>query len=110
MSLDQARLDRIEEKIDKLVDTVIALARAEEKLINLEEDLKTLVQRSVESEKLVAQHEKRITDTEMTVIVIRRIFWIVVSCIITTLGGIYITQSAQHHEPVKQEIHSQVKP
>jgi hypothetical protein len=35
LAADQSRLDRIENKIDKLADTVIALARAEEKLINL---------------------------------------------------------------------------
>lgn len=32
----QNRLDRIEEKIDKLSETVISLARAEEKLMSLE--------------------------------------------------------------------------
>ena len=30
-----ARLDRIDEKIDKMADAVIALARAEEKIITL---------------------------------------------------------------------------
>ena len=39
---DERRLDRIEEKIDKLSETVISLARAEEKLINLEEDRKVI--------------------------------------------------------------------
>lgn len=35
---DNSRLDRIEAKIDKLAETVVAIARAEEKLVNLEEE------------------------------------------------------------------------
>lgn len=35
---EQARLDRIESKIDKLSDAVISIARAEEKLANLQSD------------------------------------------------------------------------
>ena len=39
-----SRLDRIEEKIDKLSETVISLARAEEKLISLEKTNTSLMQ------------------------------------------------------------------
>ena len=39
---DDRRLDRIEEKIDRLSETVISLARAEEKLIALESDRNTI--------------------------------------------------------------------
>lgn len=35
---EEARLDRIESKIDKLSDAVVAIARAEEKLANLQTD------------------------------------------------------------------------
>ena len=31
-----SRLDRIEEKLDKLTDAMVAMARAEEKIANLE--------------------------------------------------------------------------
>ena len=34
---DKTRLDRIEEKIDRMSEAVIALARAEEKIISLDE-------------------------------------------------------------------------
>ncbi len=38
MTKDEAnRLDRIEEKIDKLSEAIISLARAEEKIHNLED-------------------------------------------------------------------------
>lgn len=36
ISTNNDRFDRIEEKLDRLTDTVVALARAEEKLISLE--------------------------------------------------------------------------
>ena len=35
---NESRLDRIEQKIDKLADAMISLARAEEKIIALQED------------------------------------------------------------------------
>ena len=34
---DYSRLDRIEEKIDKLTDAMVTIARAEEKLVNMEQ-------------------------------------------------------------------------
>jgi len=42
---DDSRLDRIEEKLDKLADAVIAIARAEEKLVNLEKDRNLILER-----------------------------------------------------------------
>ena len=35
---NESRLDRIEQKIDKLADAMISLARAEEKIIALQDD------------------------------------------------------------------------
>ena len=35
---NETRLDRIEQKIDKLADAMISLARAEEKIIALQDD------------------------------------------------------------------------
>ena len=43
--LSDARLDRIEHKIDQLSDAMISLARAEEKLINMEKTSQTLYDR-----------------------------------------------------------------
>ena len=41
---DKQRLDRIEEKIDKLCDAVVSIARAEEKIHSLEEKVVTVWQ------------------------------------------------------------------
>ena len=40
---DDKRLDRIEEKLDKLTDAIVAIARAEEKLVTLEKDRATVM-------------------------------------------------------------------
>lgn len=48
---DQERMDRIEGKIDKLADTVVALARAEEKLVSLEQHRSSQDKRIDQTEK-----------------------------------------------------------
>lgn len=70
------RLDRIEEKIDKLSETVISLARAEEKLINLEEDKKIINDRLNTHSERIDKVEAKVDETDITVRVINRIFWI----------------------------------
>jgi vacuolar-type H+-ATPase subunit E/Vma4 len=42
---DNNRLDRIEEKLDKLTDAIVAIARAEEKLVTLEKDRNLILER-----------------------------------------------------------------
>ena len=41
--VDIQRLDRIETKIDKLAEAIVSIARAEEKLVSLENDKKFLM-------------------------------------------------------------------
>lgn len=81
------RLDRIESKIDKLSETVISLARAEEKLIALENDKKFLMDRMIKNEERVENIEKKIDETSVTVRVINRLFWIVIVAAITGAVG-----------------------
>ena len=42
---DKTRLDRIEEKIDRMSEAVIALARAEEKIISLDETTRMILRK-----------------------------------------------------------------
>ena len=85
------RLDRIEAKIDKLSETVISLARAEEKLISLENDKKFLMERMVRNEEKIDVVEKKIDETSVTIRVINRLFWIVIVAVITgAVGMIFI--------------------
>ena len=42
---DDSRLDRIEEKLDKLTDVLVQIAKTEEKLVNLEKDRNLILER-----------------------------------------------------------------
>lgn len=88
-----SRLDRIEQKIDKLSDAMISLARAEEKLISIEHsniDLKVQINDMRESfenkfdkmQTRIEVLEKKTEDNYKTICVIRRIFWLFVGAVI----------------------------
>lgn len=87
LQVDGARLDRIEAKIDKLAETVISLARAEEKLIALENDKKFLMERMIKNEEKITHIEKKVDETSVTVRVINRLFWITVAVVISGVAG-----------------------
>jgi tetrahydromethanopterin S-methyltransferase subunit G len=91
IAADNHRLDRIEQKIDKLAETVISLARAEEKLIALEGDKNFIMERMIKNEEKVDNIEKKVDETIVTVRVINRLFWIVIAAVATgAVGMIFI--------------------
>lgn len=85
LQADQARLDRIESKIDKLSDTVVALARAEEKLVNLESSRYQILDTLDAHEERLDEHEKRLGQGDITLNTITRVFWIAVTSAIGAL-------------------------
>ena len=72
-----ARLDRIEVKIDKLSDAMISLARAEEKLIAIEQNNHANFERLNRFSAKLDDIEKKVDDNARTVQIINRLFWIV---------------------------------
>ena len=88
--MDAARLDRIETKIDKLAETVISLARAEEKLIALESDREEIHRRVGNVEEAVLKVDRKIDDQGVTVQVINRLFWIIVSVAAAAAVGVFL--------------------
>ena len=87
-----ARLDRIEQKIDQMSEAIIALARAEEKIITLTEfgkqqgeQILTLINRVDRLEGLVRQNAS-------TVNVINKLFWIVIAAAATAITGMLFIQ------------------
>lgn len=79
------RLNRIEEKIDKLSDAMILMVRAEEKLIALESKYASQYDRMNRfSEKLDAI-EKKVDDNARTVNTINKLFWL---AIVSAAGAI----------------------
>jgi len=86
------RLDRIEQKIDHMAEAIIALARAEEKIITLAEigkqqgaQILTLINRVDTLETLVRQNAG-------TVSVINKLFWIVIAAAATAITGMLFIQ------------------
>jgi|TARA_B110000858_G_C17635140_1_gene395378 anaerobic glycerol-3-phosphate dehydrogenase len=82
-----ARLDRIEEKIDKLCDAIISLARAEEKIATMAEfgkqqgeQLLTLINR-------VDKLDQVVRENQATVNIINKLFWIVMASAATAITG-----------------------
>jgi len=84
---EKTRLDRIEEKIDKMADAIVALARAEEKISNLDETTRIILKRMVAQEERLRHVEQQQADAEGTLKTIKSIAWTFVSAIITALGG-----------------------
>jgi IS30 family transposase len=87
-----ARLDRIEQKIDQMSEAIIALARAEEKIITLTEfgkqqgeQILTLINRVDRLEELVRKNAS-------TVEIINRLFWIVTAAAATAITGMLFIQ------------------
>lgn len=85
MADTDARLDRIEEKLDKLSDVVVSIARFEEKMDAYNEYRERSWERMNKfSEKLDAI-DKKVEDNCRTVHMINKLFWI---AIVSAIGAI----------------------
>ena len=80
------RLDRIESKIDKLAETVVQMARVEEKLISMENDKKVIFAKLFKLDEQVMVHDRKIDETDITVKAINRLFWIIVTALVGTVA------------------------
>lgn len=73
------RLDRIEEKIDKLSEAMISLARAEEKLIQIEKNNHASYERMNRFSEKMDRLEEAVVENAHTVRIISRLFWVVIA-------------------------------
>ena len=81
------RLDRIEEKIDKLTDFMVAIARAEEKQAQDSEEIKHILRRMEKADVKSDSVETRVDKTEVRVSLISKVFWsAVIATIVATIG------------------------
>lgn len=86
------RLDRIENKIDKLSETVVSMARVEEKILALENDKKFLMEKIIAIDSNLRKVESRGNETASSLSFITKVFWIALSAVITTVVAMYITK------------------
>ena len=84
------RLDRIEEKIDKLSDAVIAIARTEEKLASLQADHNKNYDRMNRFSEKLDNIESCVQDQARTITVINKVFWIFLISIAGAMAAMYI--------------------
>ena len=82
-----ARLDRIEEKIDRMSEAIIALARAEEKISNLTEISRQQAELLVAMESRIDHVESTVQSNTSMVNIINKIFWIIISAAAVSVTG-----------------------
>jgi peptidoglycan hydrolase CwlO-like protein len=73
------RLDRIEEKIDKLSEVLIAMARAEEKIQGLTEDHDKMYSRINNLSQKIDKLDEQVVKNTQTVTTIHKLFWVVIA-------------------------------
>lgn len=84
---EKHRLDRIEEKIDKMAEAVIALARAEEKISGLSETSHIILKRLVEYDNRMRLVEKQSSESANKLRSITMFFWTIVTAISMSVVG-----------------------
>ena len=82
-----ARLNRIEEKIDKLNEAMISLARAEEKLIAIEKNNHANYDRMNRFSQKLDNIEDKVGDNSRTIGVITKSFWLVTSAVVLAFAS-----------------------
>lgn len=82
MSIETDRLDRIEEKIDKLSDAIVSLARVEEKIADLEVRREEQHDRLNSLSRKIDSIDTHVTSLVEKVSVMQKVGWIIVSVFI----------------------------
>ncbi len=73
------RLDRIEDKIDKLSEVITAMARAEEKIENLSNDHDKMYERINRLSQKLDDVEHRVIQNSQTTATIHKLFWVAIA-------------------------------
>lgn len=84
---NQSRLDRIEEKIDKLSEAMIMIARAEEKLHHMEAKYNSTYDRMNKFSAKLDAIEAQTTESARTIGFINKLFWVAVVAISGTIAA-----------------------
>jgi hypothetical protein len=88
---DDARLERIEKKLDEVGQAIVALARMEERMITLFKRMDTLDQEQAHHGRRITLIENKVGSNGQMLRFAERVFWIVVTAgvaFIFTRGGL----------------------
>ena len=80
--MDESRLVRIEQKLDKLADAVVSLARMEERMITLFKRMDSYESRQSEIESRVTEVEKISVSRGAVFRIVDKATWIVVGIVV----------------------------
>ena len=86
------RLDRIENKLDKLSEAIVSLARAEEKISQMEKFLHQQMELLVDGQRRLEEVERKVMSNATTINVINKLFWIVMAAAATAITGMLLMQ------------------
>jgi len=82
----EERMDRIESKIDKLSEVLVQMARVEERILNGEEQHKEIRSDIRKLNDKLAEMEKVVQKNQITVNIINRISWIIITGVVGGFG------------------------
>ena len=85
MATTTQRLDRIEEKIDKLADAMIALARAEEKIASIANQQANQTERLNRLSEKIDDIAGQSAENTRTVQLINKLFWVVIAAALAAI-------------------------
>jgi low affinity Fe/Cu permease len=80
---DFKRLDRIELKLDKVAELLIAFARTEEKVIGLEDDKKEMMKSVDDIEHRIVALEQLVGLNTRTVDSVHKVVWVIMTAVLT---------------------------
>lgn len=87
---EEKRLQRIEDKIDKLSEAMISLARAEEKLIMMEKNDLDAANKMIRMSKRIDEIEDKVDENSRTVKLINGIAVIVLPAVVAALIKVFL--------------------
>lgn len=79
------RLNRIEEKLDRLTDAMVSMARAEEKITALQDDHEKMYERINRLSIKLDEIDKKVDDNSRTTNFLHKLFWVLVAAAAATM-------------------------
>ena len=90
MTDQEERLSRIEEKVDRLSEAIIAIARAEEKLIQLRTLTDVLFKKVEDMNTRMMVMERSVAEAKAFTSGFNKVAWIIVSGLLTALTALVV--------------------
>lgn len=90
LDADTSRFDRLEKKIDKLADTVVALARAEEKLISLEKHRANMDEKMEKMSADLDEAWDKLRANETTLNNASKFLWLIIAALVPVLVQVFL--------------------